>query len=307
MTDLLSYIDQIDQSIADAEISVIESLIASYNKSIMIIQESAEDADLSVFEIFQEGEILDAAKGDKSESLIKRILLFIPRLIKAIWKKITSKRVKQADAVVDKVVKTQQQSMDDIKLKLKSDQAPKFYQDTINDVIEEYRKIRDLLAEGRIDPKKAGSITARLKKINDEFRKKINAFNTSTPKEYSYTLDELQKVLLQMKNDLREEFDGCKIDSEGLSKICDEFAKEHKSTTDQKWVATEYKDLVDALLDRAKILDEYSELLLTEWISITNQAKTVLESTPIKTKQDDHDTKDQHGSNAKMNTAKKLE
>ena len=70
---LLDLIDQIDQTVVDSEINVLESLIASYGKSIIILQE---------------GVILDEAKGDKSESMIKRILLFIPRLIKALVQKI---------------------------------------------------------------------------------------------------------------------------------------------------------------------------------------------------------------------------
>lgn len=86
---LLLYIDQIDQSVADAEINVLESLIASYEKSIMILQESEDDADLSAFEIFQEGETWDKFKedskapvlGNKDESVGKRILMIIPRLI----------------------------------------------------------------------------------------------------------------------------------------------------------------------------------------------------------------------------------
>ena len=56
MTDLLQYINQIDQSVADAEISVLESLIQSYDKSITIITEASDDTDLSAFDIFQEGE-----------------------------------------------------------------------------------------------------------------------------------------------------------------------------------------------------------------------------------------------------------
>ncbi len=92
MNDLLLYIDQIDQSVADAEINVLESLIASYDKSIMILQESADDADLSTFEIFQEGEKWDKFKedtkapvlGNKGESVGKRILMAIPRLIQKL-------------------------------------------------------------------------------------------------------------------------------------------------------------------------------------------------------------------------------
>lgn len=92
MTDLLQYINQIDQSVADAEIDVLESLIASYDKSIMIIQESADNADLSAFEIFQEGEKWDKFKedtkdpvfGKKGEGIVKRLLMIIPRLIQKI-------------------------------------------------------------------------------------------------------------------------------------------------------------------------------------------------------------------------------
>lgn len=92
MNDLLLCIDQIDQSVADAEINVLESLIASYDKAIAIIQEADENADLSAFEIFQEGEKWDKFKedtkapvlGNKDESVGKRILMIIPRLIQKL-------------------------------------------------------------------------------------------------------------------------------------------------------------------------------------------------------------------------------
>ena len=92
MTDLLQYINQIDQSVADAEIDVLESLIQSYDKSIMIITEASDDTDLSVFDIFQEGETWDKFKedtkapvfGNKGEGIVKRILMIIPRLIQKL-------------------------------------------------------------------------------------------------------------------------------------------------------------------------------------------------------------------------------
>lgn len=105
---LLSLIDQIDQSVADAEVSVMESLIESYDKSIMILQEASDDTDLSAFGIFQEGEKWDKFKedskapvlGNQGESTAKRILMVIPRLIRKLitlikktWKQIQYKRL----------------------------------------------------------------------------------------------------------------------------------------------------------------------------------------------------------------------
>ena len=92
MNDLLLCIDQIDQSVADAEINVLESLIQSYDKAIAIIQEADEGTDLSAFDVFQEGEKWDKFKedtkapvlGNKGESVGKRILMAIPRLIQKL-------------------------------------------------------------------------------------------------------------------------------------------------------------------------------------------------------------------------------
>ena len=112
---LLLYIDQIDQSVADAEINVLESLIQSYDKSIMIITEASDDTDLSAFDIFQEGEKWDKFKedskapvlGNKGESVGKRILMAIPRLIQkliALIKNLFSKE-KSEERQMDKDIR----------------------------------------------------------------------------------------------------------------------------------------------------------------------------------------------------------
>lgn len=93
MNDLLMYIDRIDQSVNDSEISVLEAMIQSYDKSIMIITEASDDTDLSVFDVFQEGEKWDKFKedtkapvlGKKGEGVIKRFLMLIPRLIQKLF------------------------------------------------------------------------------------------------------------------------------------------------------------------------------------------------------------------------------
>ena len=91
MNDLLMYIDRIDQSMNDAEIDVLESMIQSYDKSIMIL-EGYEGEDFSAFDIFQEGEKWDKFKedtkapvfGKKGESVAKRIVMILPRLIQKL-------------------------------------------------------------------------------------------------------------------------------------------------------------------------------------------------------------------------------
>ena len=75
MNELLQAIEQIDQSVTESEISVMESLIAVYDKALTVM-------------VFQEGDIMNQAKGKSDESMIKRIFMFIPRLIKAIIKAI---------------------------------------------------------------------------------------------------------------------------------------------------------------------------------------------------------------------------
>lgn len=87
--ELIRSVDNIDSSVIDAEISVIESLLESYEKSIMILENADSTTDLSSFDIFQEGEKWDKFKqdtdapilGNKDESFGKRLAMMIPRLI----------------------------------------------------------------------------------------------------------------------------------------------------------------------------------------------------------------------------------
>lgn len=107
MTNGVSMIDLIDQIEAEesfAEMQVCNALLDSYSKSICILENCSEDADLSVFGIFQENAFTDAvkeAKGDQSENIIKKIFLFIPRLIAAFIRNLRSNRKGLEKAVDD--------------------------------------------------------------------------------------------------------------------------------------------------------------------------------------------------------------
>lgn len=108
--ELLDLIDQIDDMQAYAEMEVCRALLESYSKSAIIIESCSENTDISSFDIFQEGVLSDSvneAKGDSSENILKRIFLFIPRLIAAFirnlraGKKNVEKKVKEVEAIAN--------------------------------------------------------------------------------------------------------------------------------------------------------------------------------------------------------------
>lgn len=116
MNELLNAIDVINESVNDSELSVLESLSDVYTKSISILENY--NGELSHFpEIFQESEIMDQAKGNPNESMIKRILLFIPRLIKAIFQKVFGKS-KQTDQMAQQLINSDTKLKNDITIEL---------------------------------------------------------------------------------------------------------------------------------------------------------------------------------------------
>lgn len=99
-TSLIDRIENIDSILIEAEGSVLNSMIQVYDKALSII-ESYEGDDLSSFEIFQEGFLSKKSKEStisteqQKESVGKKILLFLPRLIKHasnLYKNILNKK-----------------------------------------------------------------------------------------------------------------------------------------------------------------------------------------------------------------------
>ena len=86
--EILNSIDQIDDITTEYTVNTMNSMIDSYEKSAIIL-ENYEGDDLSSFTIFQEGEIMDDVKRQgQGQGTLMKILSFIPRLIKAIFHKI---------------------------------------------------------------------------------------------------------------------------------------------------------------------------------------------------------------------------
>ena len=95
------YVAAIDAAAVDAEIDVLESMAAVYDKQARILMECDMEDLPEYASMFQEGEMQDAidnanalAKdnesagilGKSSEPLLVRIVLIIPRLIKALFR-----------------------------------------------------------------------------------------------------------------------------------------------------------------------------------------------------------------------------
>ena len=99
---ILNDIDTIDDCMLEAEMNVLTALCDVYEKSAVIL-ENYEGDDYSCFDIFQEGisdQLNKPVLGEKGENIIKRIILFIPRLlgklfnlIRRLWDNRRSKQV----------------------------------------------------------------------------------------------------------------------------------------------------------------------------------------------------------------------
>ena len=86
--EILNSIDLIDDITTEYTVNTMNSMIDSYEKSAIIL-ENYEGDDLSSFTILQEGEIMDDVKKQgQGQGTLMKILSFIPRLIKAIFHKI---------------------------------------------------------------------------------------------------------------------------------------------------------------------------------------------------------------------------
>ena len=119
--EILSAIDNIDSTIMESEMNVMNSLIASYDKAVMILECCNDNSDVSSYDIFQESighavgtaidKLDDKMKAKPNENIIKKILLFIPR---AVMKLIQTLRTKYNEKKLDKAAKDLSNIIDEI-------------------------------------------------------------------------------------------------------------------------------------------------------------------------------------------------
>lgn len=110
--EILESIDNAEMVTMESSIDVLMSMSAAYDKAVSIMEYSTAD-DLSMFSIFQEAEVAagDAKTnaGAKNESIGYKILMFIPRLLKAFWefiKKVWNDDIVPAAEQATKTVKS---------------------------------------------------------------------------------------------------------------------------------------------------------------------------------------------------------
>lgn len=110
--EILSSIDEVESLTMESSVDVIGSMIDSYDK-MFTIQENytGDDIDGVLTSFYQEGQIMDEVKAKgANDGTIKKILMFLPRLLQAIWNVIKKawnggKSADKATTVVDKVKK----------------------------------------------------------------------------------------------------------------------------------------------------------------------------------------------------------
>jgi hypothetical protein len=270
MNELLMCIDQIDQSVNDAEINVLESLISSYDKALMIL-ENYEGEDLTVFDVFQEGEILDQAKGNPNESMIKRILLFIPRLLKAIWQKLTSKTVKIGNTAIDNVIQSGLGSSK-ISIHLKWDPMdwPEINGEWLLRQQADMLDLNDALGDS-ISATKASDIGYRIEKTDSYLLEQIETLEKSQTKEISKSGAEIKKQLSDIKDRYNKDVEYLKV----VSKSYDEFYKVIKQKYDSPygitWTAIGYLNMFRAISKRIEAINKYISIVSSEWNNLTQQ------------------------------------
>lgn len=110
--EILSSIDEVETLTMESSVDVIGSMIDSYDK-LFTIQENytGDDIDDVLASFYQEGQIMDEVKAKgANDGTIKKILMFLPRLLQAIWNAIKKawnggKSADKATTVVDKMKK----------------------------------------------------------------------------------------------------------------------------------------------------------------------------------------------------------
>lgn len=100
--EVLKSIDSIDESCQDSESAVMEAMIAGFEKYSIMVE--CYDGNIEQFDsVFQEGKVLDKVKkeGKKDDNKLVTVLMFIPRLIKALID-VLKKKFKDAE-IGDKI------------------------------------------------------------------------------------------------------------------------------------------------------------------------------------------------------------
>ena len=94
---VLDSIDMVDDVTLEYSFNIVDSMFKAYEKSAIIL-ENYEGDDLSSFTIFQEGEIMDDVKRQgKGQGTLMKILTALPRLIIAVFRKLTGTLKKVGD------------------------------------------------------------------------------------------------------------------------------------------------------------------------------------------------------------------
>ena len=110
--EILSALDNIEIKYMESDLEMLDMLTAAYERAAVVLEHREDPEAFSDFEIFQEGEILDKAMGNKYENVFKRIIAFIPRLLiataESIGKTFSKENNEQMESGIDGAINTMQ-------------------------------------------------------------------------------------------------------------------------------------------------------------------------------------------------------
>lgn len=99
--EILNALDRVDTMYIESDIEILDALTDAYERASVVLEQYEEMELFTNLQMFQEGEILDKAMGNKYENMLIRILKFIPRLLiataEAIAKAFNQKEMQPAE------------------------------------------------------------------------------------------------------------------------------------------------------------------------------------------------------------------
>ena len=120
--EILSVLDDVESIYIESDIAIMDSLADAYKRASVVWEQYKDEELFSDLKMYQEGEILDKAMGNKYENILYRILAFIPRLLiataESIKKTFSDDNVSENENGIDKAAMLFQSGSPDEKHKL---------------------------------------------------------------------------------------------------------------------------------------------------------------------------------------------
>lgn len=218
-TSLLDYIDEIQNASIQTEYDVCSALADVYSKSISIL-ECYDGDDYRSFSVFQEGVLKDTLSDTKSDlngkSIMKKILLFIPRLLinlaKNIHRSLSKSQIDKLEHELEESRKMSSEMKEELdRLQEELNNVKKQQSQHIKDTEEAIADMRDRVRR-REEKSDRHEMQIREHNLRISFLSEVVYFNFDFEKANEYLkqmrsyIDSLEKIVLDSQSYNRENY-----------------------------------------------------------------------------------------------------